>query len=186
MIVIEKVMRFISETNLKNYGIDLVTINLSVSDFNNPNFVENVLRLKTKYNIEPNYINFEITESKPFVYDDILFTRVNILQDSGFEFILDDYGTGYSNLEKFAKFPIRYVKLDRGLVKLTKSEQMKNAIKSTFKMIHELNRKTVIEGIETESEFNDFLKFDCSFIQGFYFSKALPESNFIDFLEKHN
>ncbi len=186
LIVIEKVMRFISEINLKNYGIDLVTINLSVSDFNNPSFVENVLRLKTKYNIEPNYINFEITESKPFVYDDILFTRINILQDSGFEFILDDYGTGYSNLEKFAKFPIRYVKLDRNLVKLTKSEQMRNAIKSTFKMIHELNRKTVIEGIETESEFNDFLKFDCSFIQGFYFSKALPESNFIEFLEKYN
>ena len=180
--VIETVMKMISTRDLKVFGLNAITINLSLVDFTNSDFADKVLELKDRYKINPEMIKFEITESKDINYSSNLIGMINKLIDQGFEFMLDDYGTGYSNLERFAKLPISYVKVDRSLVRLAVDNNMDDALKSTFNMIHELGRKSIIEGIETEDEYDEFLKYKCHYIQGFYLANALPEDEFIDFV----
>ena len=184
--VIEKVMILISNNDIKDLGIETITVNLSLVDFSNDDFVLNVLALKDRYKINPKMIKFEITESKDIKYTSNFVEMVNRLIEVGFDFILDDYGTGYSNLERFAKLPIDYVKVDRSIVRLATINNMDDALKSTFNMIHELGRKSFIEGIETEDEYNEFLKYKCHYIQGNYLCPALKEDEFFEFIKEKN
>ena len=112
-----------------------------------------------------------------------IYSIIDTLGEYGFEFILDDYGTGYSNLERFAKLPIKYVKVDRGLVKLSNQNQINDALKTTFNMIHELDRISVVEGIESLDDLNKFRNYNCNYAQGSYLSNVLPENEFLDFIK---
>jgi EAL domain-containing protein (putative c-di-GMP-specific phosphodiesterase class I) len=62
---------------------------------------------------------------------------------------------------------------------------MKDVLKNTFDMIHSLNRSSFIEGIETKEEYEKFLKYNCNYIQGFFFSKPIPEEEFIEFIKSN-
>lgn len=183
---IESVMKFFTFNNLTNYGLKQITINLSPVDFTTIGFVDRVLELKKKYSFDSSLILFEITETNLIGDEKQYFEDIQLLKDNGFKFILDDYGTGYSNLERFAKTPIDYVKIDRDLVKLSNDAKMKNVLKNTFDMIHSLNRSSFIEGIETKEEYEKFLKYNCNYIQGFFFSKAIPEEEFIEFIKTNH
>ena len=164
--VYESVLKLVKSGKLDNYGIRTITINLSMVDFNTSDFIEKFVELTTRYNVDTNKIKLEITETSEYRLDNLFFARVQILKNLGFEFILDDYGTGYSNLEKFAKLPMVYVKLDKNLIKLAKDKNNKLVLKTTFNMIHDLNRYSIIEGIETEEELKEVLEFGCNFVQG--------------------
>ena len=182
---IECVMKFLTFNNLADLGLKQITINLSPVDFNTIGFVNRVLELKKKYSFDPSLILFEITETNVIGDEKQYFNNINELKENGFKFILDDYGTGYSNLERFAKTPIDYVKIDRELVKLSNDEKMKDVLKNTFDMIHGLNRSSFIEGIETKEEYDKFMEYNCNYIQGFFFSKPIPDEEFIEFLKTH-
>ena len=184
--VIENVMKFLKSINLEEYKLSQVSINLSLADFNTIDFVDKVLDLKKKYNFDPSLVLFEITETNTIGDKNYYFDKIDELKSNGFDFILDDYGVGYSNLERFAKSPIDFVKIDRELVKLSNNKMMKDILNTTFNMIHELDRKSVIEGIETREELSEFLKYNCNYVQGFFFSKPIPEDEFLAFLKENN
>ena len=152
-------------------------------DFNTSDFIEKFVELTTRYNVDTNKIKLEITETSEYRLDNLFFARVQILKNLGFEFILDDYGTGYSNLEKFAKLPMVYVKLDKNLIKLAKDKNNKLVLKTTFNMIHDLNRYSIIEGIETEEELKEVLEFGCNFVQGNYYSEPHEIEEAYEFLK---
>ena len=182
---IESVMKFLTFNNLSDYGLKHITINLSPIDFTTIGFVSRVIELKKKYSFDSSLILFEITETNVIGDEKLYFDNINELKENGFKFILDDYGTGYSNLERFAKIPIDYVKIDRELVKLSNDEKMKDVLKNTFDMIHSLNRSSFIEGIETKEEYDKFIDYNCNYIQGFFLSKPIPETEFIEFLKNN-
>ena len=181
--VYESVLKLVKSEKLDKYGIRTVTINLSMVDFNTSDFIEKFVELTTRYNVDTNKIKLEITETNEYRLDNLFFARVQILKNLGFEFILDDYGTGYSNLEKFAKLPMVYVKLDKNLIKLAKDDNNKLVLKTTFNMIHDLNRYSIIEGIETEEELKEVLEFGCNFVQGNYYSEPLEIEEAFEFLK---
>ncbi len=186
LFVIEEVMKFITTNDLNKLGLKAISTNLSIVDLNSAEFIENIIRLKTKYKIDPRILKFEITETNGIIFDKNIYEALLALEDEGFDFILDDYGTGYSNLERFAKLPIKYVKLDRGLVKLANEEKMSDVLKTTIDMIHELDRKALIEGVENEVDYNKFIDYNCLYIQGHYFSDPLPKDAFIEFISNKN
>ena len=88
-------------------------------------------------------------------------------------------------MERFSNFPIKIVKIDKSLVDLSNEEDMRTVLKATFKLIQELNKETVVEGIETESQAKLFKEFGCDYIQGYYYSRPLPQSDFIEFIIKN-
>ena len=183
-VVMKKVFEFISSNEFKNLGLEYIEINLSMVDCMDNTLANRIIRLMQDYDIDPKLINLEITESYDSLNNEISRDNIKKLEAFGINFSLDDYGTGYSNIERFSKFPIKIVKIDKSLVDSANEESMKLVLKNTFKLISELNRETVVEGVETEEQVVMFEEFGCNYIQGYYFSKPLPLNDFISFIEE--
>ena len=182
-IVMKKVFKFISSPDFKRLGLDYIELNVSMVDCMDNTLANRIIALMKEYNIDSKSINLEITESYDSLNNNVSKENIKKLEDYGINFSLDDYGTGYSNIERFSKFPIKIVKIDKSLVDLAHEESMRLVLKNTFKLINELNRETVVEGVETEEQVILFEEFGCNYIQGYYFSKPLPLDDFISFIE---
>ncbi|MCR5349544.1 MAG: EAL domain-containing protein [Acholeplasmatales bacterium] len=185
-IVIEKVLSFIASESFKELDLSYIEINLSMVDCMNPNLAPRIIELMEQYKVDPKYVNLEITESYESLDDETSKKNIKDLEQYGIKFSLDDYGTGYSNIERFARYPINIVKIDKSLVDSANQDSMKIVLKNTFKLISELKRKTVVEGVETIEQAQMFEEFGCDYIQGFYFSRPLPLIDFIEFVKTNN
>ena len=108
------------------------------------------------------------------------------MSSQGFSFSLDDYGTGYSNIRRVVTLPLDLVKLDKCLVDDMDNESMWIVIRNTVDMLKRMNKKILVEGVETERALERFRELGCDFIQGFYFSKPLPEREFVRFIRRSN
>ncbi len=181
-VVFEKVCKFISE-NLDI--IQAVSVNFSVYQMVNPNVVEKVLSTIRKYNLSPNRIIIEITES--IFIEDFNVVKANMitLAKEGIRFYLDDFGTGYSNLANVVKLPFSTIKIDRSLVLMTEDDAngdlfLKNIL-STFK---DAGFDILVEGVETMSQSETVQNDGADYIQGFLFSRAIPEKECIELFKK--
>ena len=184
--VFESVCKFISSDDYKNLGLDYIEVNFSTFDCINPNLYSNIIGLMEKYGVKPNQINIEITESFDSLNEKMATENINKLKEYGLTFSLDDYGTGYSNIERFSILPISLVKIDKSLVDSSDDQKMYTVLKNTFSLIKSLKRKTIIEGVETKEQADKFIGFDCDNIQGYYYSKPLPYNDFVKFIKEKN
>ena len=107
--------------------------------------------------------------------------NIKVLKELGFSFSLDDYGQGYSNMDNVSHMPVEMIKLDRSLT-ASENPEMKVMFEHSLKMIRDLKKEVVIEGVETEEILSKFETSLCDYIQGYYFSKPLPKEDFISFL----
>ena len=145
-----------------------------------------ILGLLEKYSVTPDQINLEITETSQNVNFDIIEKNINSLAQSGISFSLDDYGTGYSNILRITKLPLHIIKLDKSFVDDLERPGMKTIIKETIAMLKKMNKKILIEGVETYEDFDYFRSAGCDYVQGYYFSKPLNRDEFFRFLESTN
>ena len=127
----------------------------------------------------------EITETTASNSQEALQDNVKQLHDSGISFSLDDYGTGYSNIERISSMIFDIIKLDKTFVNEA-DKKHDIVLKHTVSMIKELGMKIVVEGIEDETLLKRFVALGCDYIQGFYFSKPIPKSDFIEFVKNKN
>ena len=112
--------------------------------------------------------------------------NIRKISEAGFSISLDDYGTGYSNMQRILDIPLSIVKIDKGLVDTINTKKGRTVIKNTISMMHDIDMHLVVEGIETENVLNTLDGMGADYIQGFYFSKPLPEKEFLEFLKKNN
>lgn len=180
--VLENVISFISQNNLEQYGIDYIELNLSVAQCIESNLSEKVMDLLKKYTVSPDKINLEITETSQDVNYDVIEQNINKLSDNGISFSLDDYGTGYSNILRISRLPLDIIKLDKTFVDDLDKPGMKTVISETIAMLKKMNKKILVEGVETYEQFDYFRNAGCDYIQGYYFSKPLPKKDFFDFM----
>lgn len=180
--VLEDVISFIAENDLKEYGIDYIEINLSVAQCIESDLSEKVIDLITRYTVSPGDINLEITETSQEVNYDVIEKNINSLAEKGISFSLDDYGTGYSNILRLSRLPIEIIKLDKSFVDDLDKPGMKTVISETISMLKKMNKRILIEGVETYEDFDYFRNAGCDYVQGFYFSKPLTKTDFIEFL----
>ena len=184
--IIEKVFKFISEHELEKLNIDYIEINLSVAQLLKPDLPDVVLRLQKKYNIQPSMVNFEITESLLDSMSYIMDGNIKKLSEMGYSFSLDDYGVGYSNIQRLRKLPLSMIKIDKSMVDDIFTEDGGVIIKNTVRMMQGINKKLIMEGAETKETVELLSSLSCEYIQGFFFSKPLPGEEFISFLEQNN
>ena len=140
-----------------------------------------------KYQVKPSQINLEITESASVSEKMILQENMRKLMDYGVKFSLDDFGTGQSNLNYIVEMPVDIVKFDRNMiVSYFENGKAKYVMDAAMHMIHGMELQIVSEGIETREQFDTMKDLGISYIQGYYFSKPLPESEFLQFLSEHH
>lgn len=184
--VLDAVCSFMSRADLKKMGLECVEINLSVAQCVETDLVYKVLNTLDKYDLDVSRINLEITETAADFDPSMVDRNVNRLSEKGIKFSLDDYGTGYSNIKRVTALPIDLVKLDKSFVDEMDDPQMWIVIKNTVNMLHEMKKDILVEGVEEEKTLNRFLNLGCEYIQGYYFSRPLPEKEFVEFMTEHN
>lgn len=164
---------------LQVYGKKIqISVNLAKSSFDHRDFFKFYTDIFEKYDIPKDCIEIELIES--IILNQV--DRVNVVVDQicsyGFHCSLDDFGSGYSSYSVLANTNLSMVKIDRSLFCNEGTEAEKTVIKHIVQTAHELNMKTVAEGIETQN-YVDYLKMlDCEFIQGFIFYRPMPADEF--------
>ena len=128
-------------------------------------------------------LQVEITESAVMTQFDHVYEDIQRLNDMGIVVLMDDFGIGYSSLDRLSQLPFSALKLDKGVVsRMGTSRQNLNVVKSSISMARELRMTSVAEGVETEAIYNFLLASGCEQAQGFWISKPLPVSDYIAFL----
>ena len=182
--VLEEVCKFIASEEYKELNIDYIEVNLSVVQCMQKNLVNQVLELLEKYQVSPEQINLEITETAASYSQKTMMENLDLLDEAGIKISLDDFGTGYSNMRRVAELPLHIVKLDKSFTDIESDERMQIVLAHTIEMIKAMNMKIVVEGIETEGMAKIFSEMQCEYIQGYFYSRPIPRDEFVTFIQK--
>ena len=183
--VLTEVFQFIASSEYKKLGLEYIEINLSVSQCMHHGLADSILESMSRYGVSSNQVNLEITESAASYNQSVMSENLEQLSAAGLTFSLDDYGTGYSNMYRIAALPLKIVKLDKTFVN-NQNSKMWTILQNTVRMIKDLNMEIVVEGIETEEMVKKFSDLKCDFIQGYFFSKPIPQREFVEFIDRWN
>ncbi len=160
-----------------------IAVNISVIEFNHPDFIRKLIELLKINNLEPKCLELELTESMIMQNANVAIATMNELQNLGVRIAIDDFGTGYSSLIYLKNLPISTLKIDRYFIHNVGHDSQKSAItKALIEMAHNLNIQVIAEGVETESELSFLRQNNCDAIQGFLFSRPLPAAELENFL----
>lgn len=160
-----------------------VSVNISRVDIYNPKLCEYLEGLVKRYDLPPEYLRLEITESAYMQNPDQLIAVVRELRKCGFTVEMDDFGAGYSSLNTLKDVPVNVLKLDiRFLSGGEDNARGGNILSSVIRMAHWLDMPVIAEGVETRTQ-ADYLKgLNCFYMQGYYFGKPMPAAQFEELL----
>ncbi|MBQ7488777.1 MAG: EAL domain-containing protein [Clostridia bacterium] len=185
-VALEQVFRFISEHDLDALGLSYIEVNLSVAQCMNSSLIEKIHALQQKYGVDPSRVNLEITETTFENINEIMVENVNKLIQMGYSFALDDYGIGYSSIQRVNHIPLKLIKIDKSMLEEVSSINGRMILEHTVNMMQSIGKKLVAEGAETLDEVDILKTANCDYIQGFYFCQPLPAAEFTRFLAEHN
>ena len=185
-LILESVYRFISQMDMDRLGLSYVEINLSVAQCLQQDLPATVARLQKQYGVNPRQVNFEITETMFDNLSEVMDRNLRELVNMGYSFSLDDYGIGYSNIRRLSKLPLEIIKIDKSLVDEMFTDDGQIIIRNTVRMMQDIHKELVVEGVETQDEMEALAAMSCDFIQGYYYSKPLSADAFVQFIETHN
>ena len=156
-----------------------ISVNVSRAHFTREDLAEHICRVVDLYNVPHEFIELEITESAFFDDKNILLKTVNRLKKLGFKVSMDDFGAGYSSLNSLKELPLDIIKLDAEFFRGADNLKRSNLIVSeTISLAKKLGMEIVAEGIETREQVDFLATQNCDLIQGFYFSKPIPVTDF--------
>ena len=188
--VYEEVLKFLDARIKAGLPVVPVSVNMSRNHNKPEKFISDFMAVFNKYNVPAKYIQVEILE-RSFTENTILAEITNRLHDHGFTVAMDDFGTGESSLSMLTQVPIDVLKFDRSfLLSATNSHgeiERRSAgfIESFIGLGKRLEKETVFEGVETESQ-RDFLRvIDCDCVQGYFYSKPLSQTDFENYIKLH-
>ncbi|WP_304680922.1 EAL domain-containing protein [uncultured Clostridium sp.] len=175
--IIENVCDFINKNKIQiSIGINISPIQLLEADF-----VEKTIDILNKYNIDTNKVYFEITESVLLEDNKIVKDNILNLRKIGIAIALDDFGTGYASFSYLKKYKLDILKIDKLFIDNESDNEF--AIVGYIKRISNLlNMKVIIEGVETEKQFNELKNIGCNFFQGYYLSKVIDKEDLLKLL----
>ena len=164
-----------------------ISVNVSRLNFYNVDFFEAVTGLLKKYKLESWMLRLEITESAYTDNPHQLLSILQAFQDYGIKILMDDFGSGYSSLNMLKDVIVDTLKVDMNFVQdVENSYRAASIMKNVVQMAKDLHMDVVIEGVETKPQIDFLAKIGCDNIQGYYFSKPVPEKDFGLLLEKEN
>jgi len=156
-----------------------ISVNVSRAHFTKEDLAEHICEIIDEYKVPHEYIELELTESAFFDDKQTLINIVNHMKDLGFAVSMDDFGAGYSSLNSLKELPIDVVKLDAEFFRGDDQDgKGKVIVKEAISLAKKLDMKIVAEGIETREQVDFLADEHCDLIQGYYFAKPMPVSEF--------
>lgn len=173
--VLREACHFIQRLKASNNALP-VSVNVSVVQLMHGQFVENVLAAINECDLEPSDIILEITESVLMESFETNINKLNSLQSAGITLSLDDFGTGYSSLTYLKQMPLKELKIDKSFIcDLAHTPDQEGIIRTIVQLAKQLNLHVVAEGVETSDQAAFLMEIGCATLQGYHFSKPLPE-----------
>ena len=168
-----------------NKGIEPVPVSVNVSrvDIASPRFADDLIEIVDRYDIDHSLIKIELTES---AFNDqlaLIDSCMRQLRKNGFKILMDDFGSGYSNLNMFQDISVDIVKIDMKFLRnIDTNSKGRVILRSVVDMSKNLGLEIVVEGVETEEQFLIIREMSCEMTQGYYFSRPMPLQMFDDLL----
>lgn len=184
--VLDKVLSTACIWKGKGYKLNTVSVNVSPIQLERSDFKDNILDLCAKHNVEPSFLEIEITERTLIEIDEDRIKLLNDVIESGISIAIDDFGTGYSSFNYLITLPINTLKIDKSLISNIHNDKNKAVISSIVNLSKYLKYKIIAEGVETREQLDVLTSLGCNLIQGYYFSKPLQENEIEDLLKCQN
>ena len=205
--VFRKICAFINTHDIKKYGLDYIEVNLSPIQCLNEHLADEIIAIRKAYGVSPDLINLEITETAASDASVVIENMLRLSRD-GFSFSLDDYGTGYSNLMNMLSLPLSIIKIDKSIVwsyfdqsfalsvaaggeafsatAEFEPERDNNVLEDLIPMFQARGLKVLCEGVETNEMVRVLGEMGCDYMQGYFFSKPIPENDFLEYVKAKN
>jgi EAL domain-containing protein (putative c-di-GMP-specific phosphodiesterase class I) len=153
-----------------------VAVNLSSIQFRHPDIVKKIALALKETDLDPKYLEIEITESVVMENLDTTIEKFNELKKLNIAIAVDDFGTGYSSISYLKLFPIDILKIDRSFIKeIPFASNDKAIVKAIISLGHGLNLKIIAEGIETREQLEFIKTAGCDYAQGFFFNPPMSQ-----------
>jgi len=182
--VIREACRF--NKGLQDIGLPplVVAVNLSPLQFKHQDMLDCLETALSSSGLDSRWLELEITET--IAMEKGVIRHFHQLKKLGLHLAIDDFGKGYSSLNRLKDFPVDRLKIDKSFVRSLHSEWDRNAIcRAIIQLGHSLNLKVIAEGVETFEELEQLQELGCDEAQGFLFSPPLPQREFTEFVKKH-
>ncbi|MCC0719892.1 EAL domain-containing protein [Clostridioides sp. ZZV14-6105] len=161
------------------------SVNISPYQLNDPNLPEQIKNIIENKNINPNMLGIEITEQVALSGSQIIIERINAIHDLGIKLIMDDFGMGHSSLIYLQNNNFDIVKLDGSLVKeILINKRSSEIIMSIVNLSKNLDFDIIVEYVENLNQRDKLYGLGCEIYQGYYYSKAIPFEEFIDYANR--
>jgi len=162
-----------------------IFLNVSPMQMLHGNFGKQMVWALNEFNIQAGSIGIELTENILIEGPDRVKPAMDNLKASGLNFMLDDFGTGFSSMRYLRKLPFDGLKIDRSFVSLVDQDHEKAVlVNAMISMAHSLNLKVIAEGVEREEELAFLRTHDCDFVQGYLMGRPMPADQFFAMLQK--
>ncbi|ULQ61104.1 EAL domain-containing protein [Brucepastera parasyntrophica] len=163
----------------------VLSFNLSAEQLKKPKLVTVIERNISEYGLRPTMLKAEFTETAAIDNSMVTQETISNIHKLGVKLAIDDFGMGHSSLLYIKEYAIDTLKFDGALVKdITYNKDSQDIIGSIVKLCDTLNIDTIAEFVETQEQRDVLRSLGCNIYQGYYFSKAVPEKELIDFLKK--
>lgn len=185
--VLEEACRLIEWRGRQGLPPIQVNVNVSTTQFSRRSFLDEVLTIVNKYDIDRSLLQLEVTESILINSFEYIIDIMKRLIEEGISFAVDDFGTGYSSLSYIGTLPVQAIKLDKSFIdRIAESEIYVLIVRNVIEIAKGLHFKIVAEGVEDEQQLMVLKRLGCDYIQGYLFSKPLPEEEFTRFMYKYS
>lgn len=173
--VLEQACKDLKEIHQSGFNSIRVAVNVSAKQFLSPYFIHKVQEALDISNLDPKFLELEITENVALENIERTLFHVRVLQKMGVSIAIDDFGTGYSSLSYLKRFPFNKVKLDRSFIQeIIDNTREQSIVKSIIGMSHGLGMSVVAEGVESKEQGLLLEKLGCNYGQGFYLGRPMP------------
>lgn len=182
--IFRKACSFVSRNHIFDEGVEDININLSPAQCRYEGLTDSFVEIAKEYEVPMSKMHLEITESE-FTDAAAVGRTLERIKETGAKVALDDFGTGFSTLSNILELPVDYVKIDKSLV-WSFADGKNQFLNDLMPMIKAEGKKIIAEGIENEEHINIIKDLRGDFLQGYYYSKPLPEEQFVRFLKNFN
>lgn len=183
--VISTVFRQLETWKREQIPLVRVAVNLSAKHFTKNNLHDTIGLIRGSSDISRSYLGLEITEGVLMKHTEEAIDALQILKELGVAISIDDFGTGYSSLSYLTRFPFHTLKIDRSFVsKINDNPESASVVSAIIALSRSLHKGVVAEGVETTAQLDYLKESGCTLIQGYLFSRPLPEHEIRCLLEQ--
>ena len=186
LIIFEKALKDLSDAHKKGRRLLPVSCNFSLYEFFSHNFLTTIVNLLKKYQVPPQLVEIEVTETTSQVNKFLSISVIKKLKDLGIRVLMDDFGVGYSGIENLKNIPFDAIKIDKSFSdEILNDEKTRSIVQFLINLGHLNDIEVIIEGVESKEQYEVLKKMKIDTIQGFYFAKPLSYSDMENYLKNN-